>query len=831
MHSLPNDMTPESARRIEGAASAAVATQLRQLALPGEEWTVKRSAADGSALYDVLIIGGGMYGVSCAAELWTRGIRNILILDRSPAGQEGPWNTYARMPTLRSPKTLAGVSAGVAALSFPAWYQASFGQEAWEQLYKVPNNIWVEYICWVRETLALPMQNEVEVTRITPAADQVSVTCADGTIHHAKRLVIATGRAATGGWTLPDTVDPALLEAGLAAHTSQQIDFDALAGKRIAVIGAGASAWDNAATALEHGAAKVDMFCRRLALPQVNKGRAHSNAGFSEGWMALPDEKRWELTVYLDGMQAPPPHETVLRTCRHEGFDIHFGTQIDRATGTGEGIHAAISNGTEADYDFLILGTGFRVDLSNEPLFDGLAERIRLWSDCFTPAEPRALHLLKSPYLGTNFELLPKEGGSDPELSRIHLFNAAGYLSIGNLSLDVPTLHDGGSWLASKVLQCLFAEDFDGILDRLKTWQGEHELTPTPYFAPEFINKTARSDTHPNVVAATVAAPDATTATPAPKVAMRSHARSGLKFSELSLGAARWGEAPGEEGEKIVRQVFDKAWDAGIRYFDTAPFYGNGLCEHRLGEALRWKTRDDYLLSTKVGIDLDPHKRRTSIPSVYSQNLDFAPICDYSGAGIRSSFETSLHRLGISRADIAYMHGLSVCPNGLDQALDSGMAALVGLRDEGLLTQVGVGANTPEIAMKIIEGFDIDILLFAGGLSLVDHAGAEGVITACRERGIAVLSASPFGNSAFYSEENAGLRAKLAEVCARFDVSEKAAIIQFGLLLDCVVSVLWSTKTPGHIDGTVAAYAEEIPAAFWEACAEAGLIAPYILEA
>ncbi|MBT9386083.1 aldo/keto reductase [Pseudooceanicola sp. CBS1P-1] len=316
--------------------------------------------------------------------------------------------------------------------------------------------------------------------------------------------------------------------------------------------------------------------------------------------------------------------------------------------------------------------------------------------------------------------------------------------------------------------------------------------------------------------------------TPA-RVKTRLHRRSGLTFSELSLGAARWGEAVGAAGEAEVRDVFEAAWEAGVRYYDTAPFYGSGLCEHRLGEQLRWKPRDSYLLSTKVGIDLDAHGTRVPIPSVYSQNLAFKPICDYSEAGIRNSFESSLHRMGITRADIAFMHGLSVCPNGLDCAMETGMPALMKLREEGLLRMVGVGANTPAIAMRILEGFDIDILLFAGGLSLVDHAGAQEVMAACRARDIAVLSASPFGNSAFYGEANAPLRARLAEICTRHGVSEGAAIIRFGLLQDCVVSVLWSTKTLHHVHSTLASYAETIPLAFWEDCVSGGLVAPWVL--
>lgn len=306
----------------------------------------------------------------------------------------------------------------------------------------------------------------------------------------------------------------------------------------------------------------------------------------------------------------------------------------------------------------------------------------------------------------------------------------------------------------------------------------------------------------------------------------RRHPRVDLAFTELALGTSRWSEMDGPEGDARARAVAEAAWDAGVRHFDTAPYYGSGLCERRLGAALVWKDRADYILSTKVGVDLDPFGGREAVTRHYPFHAGFAPICDYSAPAIRHSFETSLHRIGIPSADIAYLHGLSICPGGLEAALATGGAELVRMREEGLVRMVGVGANTPAIAMAFIERFDIDILLFAGGFSLGDHAGAAPVLEACAARGIGVLAASPFGNGAWFGEANAPFRARLAEIRAEFGVSETGALIRFGLMVPATLSVLWSTQTPEKVGSTLAAYREEIPAEFWEKCRAEGLLHP-----
>lgn len=307
-------------------------------------------------------------------------------------------------------------------------------------------------------------------------------------------------------------------------------------------------------------------------------------------------------------------------------------------------------------------------------------------------------------------------------------------------------------------------------------------------------------------------------------ISRRKHPRRDVWFSELSLGSSSWSNLDGAEGDRTALEVIQRAWQSGIRYFDTAPYYGSGLCERRLGSGLIWRNTDDYLLSTKVGVDLDPFGQRKAVIRHYPHYAPFTPVCDYSREGIRRSFETSLHRMGIVSCDIAYMHGLSICDGGIEAALQTGMPALLELRDAGCVRMVGVGANSPAIAMAFLERYDIDVLLFAGGFTLMEHAEAGAVVDACRKRKIGIIAASPLVNGAYFSAKNSAFRQTLQTYCEEFGITETAAIIQFGLRIESVLSVLWSTKTPENIEKTTAALNVRIPPAFWDHLHRQGLL-------
>ena len=466
----------------------AVARDLDMLGVPAANWPASVADASGQPVLDVLIVGAGMNGIAAAGCLLFKGVRNIAVVERSRPGEEGPWLTYARMDTLRSPKTLPGPALGVPSLTFRAWYEAKHGIAAWEALYKIHNRTWVEYLSWLQKVLALPVSHGVALEALEPSGAFIrAVLNESGSRRNilARRVVLATGRAGAGGDLWPDFVDRALAP-NLAAHTNDAIDFDALRGKSIAMLGGGASAWDNAATALERGAARVDMYVRRPYLPQVNKGRGSAFPGFLHGWSSLPDAERWAMMVYLNDVQSPVPHETVNRTTKLGGFHIHFRSAIETASRAGEKIAVKIAGHSEVKlHDFLIVGTGFNVDPARMPELARYAPNIATWRDRYQPPPNLRRHdLERFPYLGPGFELTERNPGSDPTLGQIHLVNFGAHASHTAIASDIPGVNIAAERVAGAIVTSLFREDIEHMRRRVEDFN-EPELESTPYFVPE----------------------------------------------------------------------------------------------------------------------------------------------------------------------------------------------------------------------------------------------------------------------------------------------------------------------------------------------------------
>ncbi|MDB5413433.1 MAG: hypothetical protein JWR10_1768 [Rubritepida sp.] len=469
------------------ALEAQVARDLELLNLPPRNW-VPAIERDGVAVRDVVVIGAGMNGIAAAGALIFKGIGNIAMLDANPPGQEGPWCTTARMDTLRSPKTLPGPCFGIPSLTFRAWYEASFGTEAWEGLYKIFNRSWQDYLGWLQRVLALPLTHEARVTRISPAQGLLRLTVErpEGVqTLLARRVVMATGRAGAGGLDLPGFVDP-MLFPDLAALAPLPIDFARLKGRSIGLIGGGASAFDNAAMALEQGAARADMYVRRSVLPQINKGRGSSGPAYYFGWEALPVEERWNLVAYMYDAQAPVPHETVKRALRQPDFHIHLGTPTHSARREGGQVVLRLGNdgAREVRHDFLIVGTGFVVNLDRVAELAEFAQHIARWQDRYTPPpELRRPDMAAFPFLGPGFELLPRDGSAPPELGLIHLMNYGAHASHGGIASDIPGVAVAGDRVATAVLRHLFLDEAGALRRELEAFD-EPELEGTPFFVP-----------------------------------------------------------------------------------------------------------------------------------------------------------------------------------------------------------------------------------------------------------------------------------------------------------------------------------------------------------
>ena len=469
---------------------AQVKRDLALLGFPAKPWLHTQTTAAGEPVLDVAIIGAGMNGIAAASALLAKGIVNIRLFDANEPSREGPWNRYARMDTLRSPKTLTGPALGIPSLTFAAWYMASFGEAAWEALYKIPNAVWVDYLGWLQRMLSLPIQHRTALTKLRPHDGLLAldIEAAEGarTIF-ARHVVLATGRGGAGGDVWPDIV-PRDLKPAFAAHSNDPIDFAGLRGRSVGVIGGSASAWDNAATALEQSAASATMYLRRPHLPQINKGRGSANPGYFHGWGALPDAERWALAAYLDDMLAPPPHETVLRALKSDGLSIHFRHSVAAVRRDGDQVVLDIDTPEgriERRHDFLVVATGFQVDAAAIPELMEFAPHIARWSDRYAPPAGLARPALaRAPYLGPGFELQPRGTEAPAELSRIHLVNHGASVSHGAIASDIPGVAIAGERVAQALAASFFRQDIAMVRRDLEAFD-EPELKDTPFFRPQ----------------------------------------------------------------------------------------------------------------------------------------------------------------------------------------------------------------------------------------------------------------------------------------------------------------------------------------------------------
>lgn len=467
-------------RRLE----AEVRRDFARLNHPPANWVLPTEGPDGHPVLDVLVAGAGMCGQTAAFALLREGIANIRVMDRAPRGAEGPWGTFARMETLRSPKHLTGPDLGIPSLTFRAWWEAQYGEAGWESLYKIPRLDWLRYLIWVRDAAAIPVENETTLLGLEPDGAFIRAEL-DGprgreTVF-ARKVVLAFGRDSATARRMP------AYAAGVSRerlfHSSDAIDFQRFEGGRMAVLGASASAIDNAASALEAGVAEVTLFVRRPHFPQVNKSKWASFPGFMRAYAGLPDAERWAFYSYILGEGTPPPHESVLRCARHPGFRIRFGEGWRGIAERAGGLEIETAKG-RYDVDAAVIAIGFEVDLLARPELAAFRDHILLWRDR-VPAEETARHadLAAFPYLGPAMEFVEREPGTMPALGRLHVFNWANTMSHGAVGGDIPGLGLGATRLAQGILQGLFAEEADRHFARLQEAE-DNELAPTDYFVP-----------------------------------------------------------------------------------------------------------------------------------------------------------------------------------------------------------------------------------------------------------------------------------------------------------------------------------------------------------
>lgn len=307
--------------------------------------------------------------------------------------------------------------------------------------------------------------------------------------------------------------------------------------------------------------------------------------------------------------------------------------------------------------------------------------------------------------------------------------------------------------------------------------------------------------------------------------ARRRLGRTDVEVTQLGLGCAPLGNLYEAVDDDDAAATVEAAWAAGIRWFDTAPLYGHGISERRLGAALADRPRGEYVVSTKVGRLL----RRASGPvdTIFEGVGDVAPVFDFTADGVRRSLDESLDRLGLDHVDVVLVHDPD---DHVDEALAGAFPALLALRDEGVVGAVGAGMNQWGALDRFVTEVDLDLVLLAGRYTLLDRSGADVLLPRCLDRGVSVVLGGVFNSGVLADPDGAAtfdygavpppVAAEVAALrgrCAAHGVPLAAAAIQFAARHPAVTAVVVGARTAAEVRADVAFAEAEVPAALWEA--------------
>jgi D-threo-aldose 1-dehydrogenase len=308
----------------------------------------------------------------------------------------------------------------------------------------------------------------------------------------------------------------------------------------------------------------------------------------------------------------------------------------------------------------------------------------------------------------------------------------------------------------------------------------------------------------------------------------------------LGLGCAQLGNLYRAITDETAAEIVDTAWAHGIRHFDTAPHYGLGLSERRLGAALASLPRDQYTLSTKVGRLLvdNPSGAGERDTEGFDVPRTLVRRRDYSRDGVLRSLESSLTRLGVDRVDIAFVHDPE---DYVDEALAGALPALVELREQGVLRGIGLGMNFQDVLAEFVRRADVDVVMIAGRYTLLEQPALDELLPLCEKRGVAVMAAGVF-NSGILASETPGRTynyadappelveraTRIAEVCARHGVTLPEAAIALPAAHPAVASVVLGASSPAQVASNVARAAAPVPPQLWTDLVADGLLRPDI---
>lgn len=327
--------------------------------------------------------------------------------------------------------------------------------------------------------------------------------------------------------------------------------------------------------------------------------------------------------------------------------------------------------------------------------------------------------------------------------------------------------------------------------------------------------------------------------------------RTGQQLTLLGLGCAPLGNLFNAISEVEAQATVDAAWAAGLRYFDTAPYYGHTYSEHRLGQALRSRPREEYCLSTKVGRLLKPRSRLQdskvqSIPGdAWVDPLPFEPHFDYTYAGVRRSLEDSLQRLGVAHVDLVLVHDIGGATHGQLQShywqqltAGGGLRALEEMRTEGLVGAIGLGVNEWQVVLRTLDYVDLDCTLLAGRYTLLEQGALRPFLDVALQRQVGIIIGGPFnsgilatgpGGNAKFNYETAPADVikrveHLQRVCGEFGVPLAAAALQFPLAHPAVVSCIPGARSAHELGEIVQWFETPVPLELWVKLQHEGLV-------
>ena len=302
----------------------------------------------------------------------------------------------------------------------------------------------------------------------------------------------------------------------------------------------------------------------------------------------------------------------------------------------------------------------------------------------------------------------------------------------------------------------------------------------------------------------------------------------------LGFGGAPLGRLSGPDGVQTALDTIRAGYDLGIRFFDTAPFYGPGKSERLYGRALSGVNRDDFTLSSKVGRVLDPNPNAAD-QDPYAANPPYDVVFDFSRDGVLRSIDETLERTGLSRLDIVLIHDPD---DHWEQAIGEAYPTLADLRSQGVIGAIGAGMNQWEMPARFAAEGDFDCFLLAGRYTLLDHSGLDEFLPLCQDKNISVILGGPYNSGVlasdlgpdttyFYQRTPADVleRARqIKAVCDRHAVPLKAAALQFGLAHPAVAATIPGPRTPAEVEENLAMASFDTPADLWAELKDAGFI-------